>query len=544
MRTGIKPRVNEAREFLEIAKDFKDPKEIIREAISNSWDAMASSVSLHFDLNYVPGSRSRSIGVVIRDDGVGMSTLDRPSVGSSEIEGFFNLGDSGKTDSQIGSKGHGTKIYYKSAGFVVVTHQNGKKITAKTEVNPWSALKSGVIPTYRIDEQDDPTGKGTTITIDGFEAKQKEFSDLTALVEYIKWFTVAGSFRNYFLEDRAIDVEIKPIGSPTAVKLDFGFRFPEDSLDLEAPTTRICKLFGPETLDAGISEDGKKVEVQIVGALLGEDHRSIVPHTYDNMGLWLAKDYIRVERRNSILEKAFGGQYWYRNFLIFANCQQFDLTANRNNIRTSDPEFELAEEAIGAWCRQVWEDDFSKAYFARKKVEEDSAHQEKKAKEAKEKQERILALRNDRINKYKARPNKDFAGLKGAPLKEPQNEAETGLLLQAMISAGHVAIDFEIGEYNTTRGVDLLVERNDKGFHTYWWVELVHTLANLCAWPHNPEGYHAIVCYDLGGVGEKFQLMDGRQATLVKKDSPGRYVLTAGNETFEVYVLRHILEGK
>lgn len=48
MRTGIRPKVNEAREFLEIAKDFKDPREIIREALSNSWDAEASKVSLRF----------------------------------------------------------------------------------------------------------------------------------------------------------------------------------------------------------------------------------------------------------------------------------------------------------------------------------------------------------------------------------------------------------------------------------------------------------------------------------------------------------------
>ena len=36
MPTGIRPRVNEAKEFIEIAKDFKDAKEIIREALSNS----------------------------------------------------------------------------------------------------------------------------------------------------------------------------------------------------------------------------------------------------------------------------------------------------------------------------------------------------------------------------------------------------------------------------------------------------------------------------------------------------------------------------
>ena len=39
MPTGIKPGVNEAKEFLEIAKNFRDSKEIIREGLSNSWDA-------------------------------------------------------------------------------------------------------------------------------------------------------------------------------------------------------------------------------------------------------------------------------------------------------------------------------------------------------------------------------------------------------------------------------------------------------------------------------------------------------------------------
>lgn len=53
MPTGIRPRVNEAREFLEIAKDFKDPKEIIREALSNSWDAGASKAILKFDLTRI-----------------------------------------------------------------------------------------------------------------------------------------------------------------------------------------------------------------------------------------------------------------------------------------------------------------------------------------------------------------------------------------------------------------------------------------------------------------------------------------------------------
>lgn len=543
MRTGIRPRVNEAREFLEIAKDFKDPKEIIREAISNSWDAGASKISIKFDAQSVSGSRKKSISVRISDDGYGMSSDSRPEIGSSEIEGFFNLGDSGKGGSQIGSKGHGTKIYYKSAGFTVTTHKDGKQIIAKPECDPWAALKAGQVPTYSYEEKESTEGKGTTVEIQGFEAKLKEFSDVSELIEYVKWYTAAGSFRNYFEEDRKIDVELKALDSATPVRIDFGFEFPEETSDLSNGTASICKVFGPETLKAGSTSDGRVVEVQIIGAILGENNRTVVPHTYDNMGLWLTKDYLRIERKNNVLEKAFGGQYWYRNFLIFANSQQFDLTANRNDIRISNDEYDMAIDAIREWCEAVAKDSYTKEFFAAKKAEDDEKKSERQKKDEKDKQDRTIKAREDRVNKYLGRPHRDFPGVSNGPVKEPINEAETALLLQAMISSGHSGIDFRIGEYCTARGVDLIVERDDKGFAQKLWVELVHTLSQLGAWAHNPEGYNAIVCYDLGGVPQKFSLFDGREATLSKKASAGRYVLTAGNDTFEVYVLRHILDG-
>ena len=124
MPTGIRPRVNEAREFLEIAKDFKDPKEIIREALSNSWDAGAPKVTLKFDLIQIPGTYRKKIVVSITDDGEGMSSIKRGEANTSEIEDFFNLGDSNKPYGSIGTKGHGTKIYYKSSGIFVDTWKN------------------------------------------------------------------------------------------------------------------------------------------------------------------------------------------------------------------------------------------------------------------------------------------------------------------------------------------------------------------------------------------------------------------------------------
>ena len=48
--TEIKPQVNAEAEFLEIASDFGNPLEIVREAISNSIDAGASLIKIAFRL--------------------------------------------------------------------------------------------------------------------------------------------------------------------------------------------------------------------------------------------------------------------------------------------------------------------------------------------------------------------------------------------------------------------------------------------------------------------------------------------------------------
>jgi hypothetical protein len=44
----IKPLVNSEAEFLEIASDFGNPLEIVREAISNSIDSRATNIKISF----------------------------------------------------------------------------------------------------------------------------------------------------------------------------------------------------------------------------------------------------------------------------------------------------------------------------------------------------------------------------------------------------------------------------------------------------------------------------------------------------------------
>ncbi len=87
-------------------------------------------------------------------------------------------------------------------------------------------------------------------------------------------------------------------------------------------------------------------QVEIIGAVLGEGYRDIVPETYTHMGIWLGKDFLKVERGNQLIEQVFGGQYFYRSMLFFANCQQSDLTADRNGIRSDQEEHDLAMAKI------------------------------------------------------------------------------------------------------------------------------------------------------------------------------------------------------
>ena len=111
-----------------------------------------------------------------------------------------------------------------------------------------------------------------------------------------------------------------------------------------------------------------------------------------------------------------------------------------------------------------------------------------------------------------------------------------------MISSQHPGVDFVIGDCSATSGVDLIVEKIDKGIRTEKWAELVSSLANLFAWEHAPQGIHIVVCYTLGKVKEVQNFTDGTEARLVNMVG-GRYALIVGNEAIDVYVLREILEA-
>jgi hypothetical protein len=70
----LTPTVDAAREFLEIATDFSNPLDLIREAISNSIDANASEIHISFNTEMDAGERI--LICEIEDNGEGMNLLE------------------------------------------------------------------------------------------------------------------------------------------------------------------------------------------------------------------------------------------------------------------------------------------------------------------------------------------------------------------------------------------------------------------------------------------------------------------------------------
>ncbi|MGA7919013.1 MAG: ATP-binding protein [Candidatus Acidiferrales bacterium] len=66
------PQVDPASEFFEIASDFRDPRDAIREAISNAFDAKATNITVDVQMKRFKGEDE--LILEIEDDGQGMNS--------------------------------------------------------------------------------------------------------------------------------------------------------------------------------------------------------------------------------------------------------------------------------------------------------------------------------------------------------------------------------------------------------------------------------------------------------------------------------------
>lgn len=186
----ITPTVDPTQEFIEIAYDFSNPLDLVREGISNSFDAGATEIEVSFSVISEYGEKI--LVTSIKDNGHGMNEVG--------LQSFFDLGNSTRRNDQnaIGEKGHGTKVYLNSSQIEVITVNNGVRYTAVMD-SPIKKLHNNHTPEVNVNTESCDEENGTTIKISGYNNNRRNKFTHENLKDYMpiqrknEWITQKGS---------------------------------------------------------------------------------------------------------------------------------------------------------------------------------------------------------------------------------------------------------------------------------------------------------------------------------------------------------------
>ena len=313
------PTVNQAAEFLEISNDFTNPKEVVREAISNCFDAGAKNIKIEI---YVDRSRGIDELVInIEDDGEGMS--------EEQLKAFFGLGYSTRVavdergfnvSPSIGEKGHGTKVYFNSRRIEVNSWKDNQRLEAYMD-NPRQTLQRREVPKVVCESKEFADEKqGSQVRIFGYNSNTQAGFSHNEIKDYIYWFAKFGSPELEVEKETYKDVKIqlKGLGVPEFEELDFGHRFAEVNTDIRALRSKDkispldyyvarwafndAQVIGKPgcTIDFVFYIEGDKAKREY-NKMIHEKWQVWKPGEYDvgdRYGLWLCKDHIPIQHES------------------------------------------------------------------------------------------------------------------------------------------------------------------------------------------------------------------------------------------------------
>lgn len=520
-----KPLVKDISLFKEIVKNLINPLEVTREAISNSIDAEAKNINIEVYRN-IEGV----FCIAFTDDGCGMN--------KSELESFFNLGDSRKDKRNIGEKGLGTKIFFKSKKITVISQKsNAKRLIAEMK-EPWYYLSNNEIPTYTIKTEEAIVGKdGTKIIIEGYLVDNPErYYNLETLKDYILWFTAGGSFKNIFATYPELNCYVKnmQVAPRIFIKdsiLDISeeiagahqFFPPQENpvVDNNEKTYKrsvnYCRHFGPYHRSTNIN--GEYISFQMYGTVSGVNCRKAIcklrpsERLKGRFGIYLAKDFIPFAKKTSLITDPN-----YHHFHILVNSQNFELTADRNNVSNED---DPKVKWIFSTVKEIINNDILPStqvtYFKMRKQEEINSTIKEKNKNLKLRIKEFSKLEN---------LNLDNIAIK----RIPDNEAQVALLLSALLSdtkfKRYINDIDSIAHYSLQSTTDLIC-LNSEGETLL--VEVEFLLSSLFKHEHPYMTFDCIVCWKVDlEVNDRKTLVDGIELKLCFEK--GQWLLKYGTE--------------
>ncbi|PTY01712.1 hypothetical protein DB346_11575 [Verrucomicrobia bacterium LW23] len=548
----ITPQVDAAQEFIEIANDFANPLDVVREAISNAFDAGATCI--HVTFKAVTEYGNRILVISIKDDGKGMN--------KETLQCFFDLGNSSKRGDSlsIGEKGHGTKVYLNCSEITVITTQNEATLTALLQ-NPFQRLSDRQIPTVAVQENKAVPGTvaGTEIIIKGYNGNQRQKFRQAILKDHIQWFTKMASFEGELLGRDVPEVTVYLQGldasKPEAIKI--GHPFPPvsksvndlfDQYKVNAPDWYCNKVVksgnlkkAPEiSFDAVFYIEGNRVKLSH-NSMLRRPGRARFEGDYtvqERYGLWLCKDFIPIQRKNEWI--TFKGSE-YTKFHAFVNCQALKLTANRGSIDNTPSDIidDLRESIMQIYDDIVSGEDWINISYLENEAE---------AYRSTELETKSFCLRIKRAKRA------NIAAYKDVILIQPERESGVFSLVVQLMTLNKEIFPFEIVDYDTHQGIDVIVKSvggpaldSSKLFY----VEFKHTLS-AGKFNHSFNNTHSTVCWDtdiknddtIEDFGGNKRIM--KIAPPTEADRQTKYFLdeARGDRKIEVFVLKDFLKEK
>ncbi len=562
MEFDIIPEVNGAQEFVEIANDFSNPLDLVREAISNAFDAEAMNIRLDFRVFEEYGERIFKIE--IEDDGTGMD--------SDGLKSFFDLGNSLRRKTKemtgaIGEKGHGTKVYFNSKRIEVISNKNGQQYHATMD-EPKKKLFNQQIPCVHVTRSNsEEKNNGTKIIIYGYNGNRRDKFTHAQLKDYIIWFTKFGSVERCFGIDKysGVRLSLRGVDADSFEELSFGHIFPEESENIDqlfkdylidAPKWYCKKIIKSKNL-RNFPEIQFQAVFYVEGRKVKYSYNPMIRHpgytapdggytVQDRYGIWLCKDYIPIQRKNDWITSK-GSEY--TKLHAFVNCQALRLTANRGSIDNTPSEIiqDIKEAVCSIYEEIIQSEDWNNLTWLESETEAYNTIE----RERKDYQRRI-----DKANRARIADYTDPTNGVTIHLIEPQQENGVFTIFMQLSSLNNDLFPFTIVDYDTHIGIDVIVKESSTipiRTSKLYYVEFKKYLNKV--FNHSFENLYSIICWDINtselGHGEEVTDIAGKTRTLriippENGDDYTRFYLDSArnDRKIECFVLKQYLQEK
>ncbi|NSA01616.1 hypothetical protein FHU26_002050 [Clostridium beijerinckii] len=396
-------------------------------------------------------------------------------------------------------------------------------------IEPWQKLINNIVPGYTLEDIPIQTGRnGTIVIIEGYnmDNPEKVFNFYT-LKDYILWFTAGGSFKTLFATFKELNNYVKNMQIAPRIFINdkindikeeiagtHQFFPPQENPPIDVHekvykrSVNYCRHFGPYHRSTNIN--GEYVSFQMYGTVSGYNCRRSVCKLkpYERLkarfGVYLAKDFIAFSKKSNLISDPN-----YHHFHILVNSQNFELTADRNNISNEeDPKikwiFDCVKQIINEDIMPITEN----GYFKMRREEEELSYINEKNLLLKNRLKQFVELKDLNID--------------GIPIvKAPDNEGQVIILLTSILSNDKYkekinGID-RIAHFSHQSTTDLICLDN-KGNPRL--VEVEYLLSNIFKHEHPFKTFDYIVCWKIDmEVNERRKLVDGIELKLAKENN-------------------------